>query len=78
MLFSQCPATVLDLHRFCSGHLRFLMAQPTTRREKNSMITARETHPAGVQTQVMSPAQFWFGPLAVQSCCKRFGAMVKV
>jgi hypothetical protein len=24
----------------------------------------------------MSPAHFWFGPLAVQSCCKSFGAIV--
>ena len=27
---------------------------------------------------VMSPAHFWFGPLALKSCCKRFGAMLKM
>ena len=61
-----------------SFFIRLLMAQPITRREWRSRMTARQTQPSRVQTQVMSPAHFWLGWLAAKSCCKRFGAMLNL
>jgi hypothetical protein len=57
---------------------RLLTAQPITRRECRSGITARYSQPSRVQMQLMSPAHFWLGQSAVKSRSSRLGAMLNV
>ena len=52
-------------------------SEPVNANGSREPANASQTQASRVQTWVMSPAQFWFGPLAVQSCCKSFGAMLK-
>lgn len=54
--------------------LLVLSAQPTTRREWRSRITARYSQAPGVRKNVTSPTQRWFGADAVKSWLSRFGA----
>ena len=58
--------------------MRSDMAQPTTRREYRSITVAKYSQPSSVHRYVMSLTYFWFGALAVKSCCSRFGATGKL
>ena len=48
---------IVNARRVRYRSIRLLVAQPTTRRENRSRITARYSHPSRVQMKVMSPAQ---------------------
>ena len=61
-----------------SVFMRLLMADPITRRECRSGMTARWIQPSRVQTERMSPAHFWLVWLAAKCCHKSFGAMLTV
>lgn len=61
-----------------SRFMRFLTAQPMTRRECRSRITARYSHPSRVQMGRISPAHFWFDPAAAKPRSGRFGAVWNV
>jgi hypothetical protein len=56
--------------------MRLLTAQPMTRREYRSRITARYNQPSPVQMYDMSPAHFWLMASAEKSWSSRLGAML--
>ncbi len=52
-----------DFYASCAV-MRGDIDQPITARDHRSMTTARYSQPSSVRKYVMSPAHFWFGPLA--------------
>ena len=70
----RCCTAVSSASQTSSAVIRSRRLQPTTFREKRSMITARYIQPWRVRRYVMSLTQTVFGRAAPKRCSSKFGA----